>query len=100
MTGIDPEVSQLGYWRDRQEKRAWTARVTIIVAIVGLLVLNTYLMFLSTDAVVLNIDQARLEQSDHVDRLERQLEQLQARVAGIEGGAQSEGGQAEFLAER
>ncbi len=84
MSEVDPDVSQLGYWRSRREKRTWTGAVTIIVALFGLLSLNTYLMFLSTDAVIMNIDQARLEQSDQVDRLEFELAHLENQIATLQ----------------
>ena len=60
MTEVDADVSQLGYWRTRTEKRSWMARVTVLVAVVGLLMLNTYLLFVSTDTIVMNVDQSRL----------------------------------------
>ncbi len=84
MTEVDPEVGQLRYWRDRTEKRSWMARMTVLVAVVGLLILNTYLLFLSSDAVILNIDQARLEQTALTERLEARIGELEGRIGELE----------------
>jgi cell division protein FtsB len=83
MTEIDAEVSQLGYWRNRTERRSWMARLTALVALFGLLMLNTYLLFVSTDTIVMNVDQARLEASDQVDRLELRMEALEEQIADL-----------------
>jgi len=37
------------------------ARLTVLVALVGLLALNTYLLFISSSAVIMNVEQARWE---------------------------------------
>ncbi len=87
MTEVDPDVSQLGYWRSRTERRSWMARLTVLVAVMGLLMLNTYLLFLSTDTMVMNVDQARLEQSDQIDRLEQRLTAMEAEIASLKGEA-------------
>ena len=50
--------------------------MTVLLAVLGLLVLNIFLMYLSSNAVILNIDLSRLEQSDQFDLIERRLELL------------------------
>jgi hypothetical protein len=82
---LEPKTAKLGYFRDIRERRAWMARVTVIVALVGLLGLNTYLLFISSKAVIMNVDLARWEQSEMHDslstrliRVELELEELRA----------------------
>ncbi len=84
---LEINTAQLGYFRDIRERRAWMARVTVIVALVGLLGLNTYLLFISSSAIIMNVDQARWEQSEMHDslstriiRLELELEALRAQA--------------------
>jgi hypothetical protein len=91
LSELEPNTARLGYFRDIRERRAWMARVTVIVAFVGLLGLNTYLLFLSARAVIMNVDQARWEQSEMHDslstrliRLELELEALQAQAERAE----------------
>lgn len=84
MTQVDPEIGQLRYWKDRREQRAWMARMTVLVAVVGLLVLNIYLLFLSSDAIILNVNQVRLEQVEHAERLEACVAHLEARIDHLE----------------
>ena len=90
---LEPNTVQLSYFRDIRERRAWMARVTVIVALVGLLGLNTYLLFISSSAVIMNVDQARWEQSEMHDslstrmiRLELELEDLREQAKGAELG--------------
>ena len=80
---LDPEVRYLSYFRDIRERRSWMARMTVLVAVIGLLGLNSYLLFLSTDAIVMNVDQARLEQSELTERLESRIDQLEADIEEI-----------------
>ena len=70
------ELESLSYFKDIRERRAWVARMTVLVAVLGLLVLNIFLMYLSSNAVILNIDLSRLEQSDQFDLVEKRLEIL------------------------
>ena len=89
MTGresLDGErgVKKLAYFKRIREKRAWTARVTILVIILGLLVLNVYLMFVSMSTVVLNIDMARIEQSDQADLIHARIARIERHVADME----------------
>ena len=87
LTEIEPGTAKLGYFKDIRERRSWMARMTVIVALVGLLGLNTYLLFISSSAVIMNVDQARWEQSEMHDslstriiRLELEIEELRAQV--------------------
>ncbi|HCP46836.1 MAG TPA: hypothetical protein DIU15_12390 [Deltaproteobacteria bacterium] len=84
-TNVSEEVKDLSYFKDLRERRAWMARMTVLIAVLGLLVMNMYVLFISTETVILNVDLARIEQSDQADlleariqRLERQLEALHA----------------------
>lgn len=77
-------VKKLAYFERIREKRAWTARVTILVIILGLLVLNVYLMFVSMSTVVLNIDMARIEQSDQADLIHARIARIERHVADME----------------
>ena len=74
---LQEELKNLSYFKDIRERRAWMARMTVLIAVLGLLVLNVYLMYLSTSAVILNIDLSRLEQSDQFDLVERRLDVVQ-----------------------
>ncbi len=80
---ISDEVSQLSYFRDLRERRAWTARMTVLIAVLGLLILNTYLLFLSSDAVIMNIDTARMGSSEQMDRLETRLERIDEELVKV-----------------
>jgi len=77
-------VRKLAYFTRMREKRAWTARVTILAIILGLLVLNVYLMFVSMNTVVLNIDMARIEQSDQADLIHARIARIERHVADME----------------
>ena len=70
------ELETLSYFADIRERRAWIARMTVLIAVLGLLILNIFLMYLSASAIILNIDLSRLEQSDQFDLVERRLEYL------------------------
>lgn len=74
---LEPVVAKLSYFKDIRERRAWMARVTVVVALVLLLGLNTYLLFLSASAVVMNIDLMRWEQSELHDHLNTQIIRLE-----------------------
>lgn len=74
------ELAQLRYYKDIKERRSWIARVTVLVIALGLLSLNTYLMFVSTSTIVLNIDLARIEQSDQVDLIHARLDAMDRRL--------------------
>ncbi len=74
------ELENLSYFKDIRERRAWIARMTVLLAVLGLLVLNIFLMYLSASAIILNVDLARLEQSDQFDLVERRLEYLDRQV--------------------
>lgn len=74
------ELENLSYFKDMRERRAWVARMTVLLAVLGLLVLNIFLMYLSSSAVILNIDLSRLEQSDQFDLVERRLEHLDRQI--------------------
>jgi hypothetical protein len=84
---LQEELKQLSYFKDLRERRAWMARMTVLIAVLGLLILNVYLMYLSTNAVILNIDLARLEQSDQFDVIERRMELLDRDVGRLEAAA-------------
>ncbi len=75
---------KLAYFERIRKRRAWTARVTILTIILGLLVLNVYLMFVSMNTIVLNIDMARIEQSDQADLVHARIARLERHVADIE----------------
>ena len=72
----EKELKNLSYFTDIRERRAWIARMTVLIAVLGLLMLNIFLMYISANAIILNIDLARLEQSDQFDLVERRLELL------------------------
>jgi hypothetical protein len=74
------ELAQLRYYKDIKQRRSWIARVTVLVIALGLLALNTYLMFVSTSTIVLNIDLARIEQSDQIDLLHARLDRMDRRI--------------------
>ncbi len=74
------ELANLSYFKDIRERRAWIARMTVLLAVLGLLILNIFLMYLSASAVILNIDLSRLEQSDQFDLVERRLEYLDRQI--------------------
>lgn len=84
----EQKTGQLGYFRDIRERRAWMARVTVIVALVGLLGLNTYLLFISSNAVILNVDQARWEQSEMHDSLSTRLILLELELEALQAQAE------------
>ncbi len=84
------ELAQLRYYKDIKERRSWIARVTVLVIALGLLSLNTYLMFVSTSTIVLNIDLARIEQSDQVDMLHVRLDAMDRRIAASSATAVAE----------
>jgi len=92
---LDPTTAKLGYFKDIRERRAWMARVTVIVALVGLLGLNTYLLFISSSAVIMNVDQARWEQSEMHDSLSTRLIRLELELEELREQAE----QAELVAE-
>ena len=73
---LQEDLKDLSYFKDIRERRSWMARMTVLLAVLGLLILNIYLMYLSSNAVILNIDLARLEQSDQFDLMDRRLELL------------------------
>jgi len=77
-------VRQLAYFRQMQQKRAWIARVAVLAVVLGLLVLNVYLMFVTMNTVVLNIDLARIEQSDQADLIHARIVRVERHVAEIE----------------
>jgi hypothetical protein len=83
-TGGEGAFRKLGYFERIRKRRAWTARVTILTIILGLLVLNVYLMFLSTNAIVLNIDMARIEQSDQADLIHARIARVERHIGEIE----------------
>tara|TARA_Y100001968_G_scaffold209067_2_gene192166 strand:- start:5486 stop:5803 length:318 start_codon:yes stop_codon:yes gene_type:complete len=85
------ELESLSYFKDIRERRAWVARMTVLVAVLGLLVLNIFLMYLSSNAVILNIDLSRLEQSDQFDLVEKRLEILNRDLAQLEASCATEG---------
>lgn len=82
------EMKSLSYFKDIRERRAWIARMTVLVAVLGLLILNVYLMYISTSAVILNIDLARLEQSDQFDLVERRLELVRKELKQLQAADQ------------
>lgn len=83
LSDLEPKTAKLGYFRDIRERRAWMARVTVLVALVGLLGLNTYLLFISSSAVIMNVDQARWEQSEMHDSLSTRLIRLELELEAL-----------------
>ncbi len=81
---LQEELKSLSYFKDIRDRRAWMARMTVLLAVVGLLMLNVYLLYLSTNTVILNVDLVRLEQSDQFDLTERRLEHLQMQVRSLQ----------------
>ena len=81
---LQDELKSLSYFKDIRDRRAWMARMTVLLAVVGLLVLNVYLLYLSTNTVVLNLDLVRLEQSDQFDLIERRIEHLDMQVQSLQ----------------
>ncbi len=77
------ELESLSYFKDIRERRAWIARMTVLLAVLGLLVLNIFLMYVSSNAVILNIDLARLEQSDQFDLVERKIDFLNSDIDAL-----------------
>lgn len=73
---IGEEIRRLAYFEDMRSRRAWITRAVVLVIAMGLLFLNTYLLFLSTSAIILNVDLVRLEQSDQADLLHARLDRL------------------------
>ncbi len=62
--------------------------LTVIVALVGLLGLNTYLLYISSSAVILNVDQARWEQSEMHDSLSTRLIRLELELEALPAPAE------------
>jgi len=81
---LQEELKSLSYFKDIRDRRAWMARMTVLLAVVGLLMLNVYLLYLSTNTVILNGDLVRLEQSDQFDLTVRRLEHLQMQVRSLQ----------------
>jgi len=88
------ELENLSYFKDIRERRSWMARMTVLLAVLGLLVLNIFLMYLSSNAVILNIDLSRLEQSDQFDLVERRLEVLNRDVKALKATCGDPSGEA------
>jgi hypothetical protein len=88
------EVSHLGYFKDLRERRAWIARMTVLIAVMSLLMMNTYLLFLSTDSVILNLDLVRMEQSNDTDLLHLRLDVLELRIIELQAVAAAANGAA------
>ena len=84
---LQEELKNLSYFKDIRERRAWMARMTVLLAVLGLLILNVYLMYLSTNAVILNIDLTRLEQSDQFDVIERRFDLLDREMRAMKATA-------------
>ena len=82
---FDRKTSKLNYFKDIRERRAWMARLTVLVALVGLLALNTYLLFISSSAVIMNVDQARWEQSEMHDSLSTRIIRLELEIEDLRG---------------
>jgi len=81
---LQEELKNLSYFQDLRERRAWMARMTVLLAVVGLLVLNVYLLYVSTNTVILNVDLVRLEQSDQFDLMEYRLDRLQNKINALQ----------------
>ena len=80
---VSEDVKQLSYFKDLRERRAWMARLTVLLAVLALLVLNMYLLFIAVNTVILNIDLARIEQSDQADAMEKRMDAITNELAGL-----------------
>jgi len=89
-TDVSEEVKDLSYFKDLRERRAWMARMTVLIAVLGLLIMNMYLLFISTQTVILNVDLARIEQSDQADLLEVRIHRLEMQVRALKDGPSTE----------
>ena len=96
---LEPAVAYLGYFKDIRERRSWMARLTVVVAVVGLLGLNIYLMFLSTNAVIANIDQARIDQTALADNLQLRIDDLEQEVESLRGALGAADAEAETVSQ-
>ncbi|MAG58939.1 MAG: hypothetical protein CMJ83_21845 [Planctomycetes bacterium] len=81
---VAKELRQLAFYQEQRHRRRWIARATGLVIVFGFLALNTVLLYVSTSTVVLNIDLARVEQSDQADLLHARLARLERHVASLE----------------
>ena len=75
-----PHDSQEHLPREDYVKRLYAMQVTTLFALIAMLGLNAYLLFVSTDTVVMNVDLARLAESDHFDAVEHRLEGVEERL--------------------
>ena len=60
--------------------RLYRMQFATMFAVVAMLGLNAYLLFLSTDTVVMYVDLARLAESDHFDALDNRLDRVEDRI--------------------
>jgi len=81
---VAKELRQLAFYQEQRDRRRWIARATGLVILFGFLAVNTVLLYVSTSTVVLNIDLARVEQSDQADLLHARLARLERHVANLE----------------
>ena len=84
-------IQKLEYYQQQEARRTMIARVVLLTVIIGMLGLNMWLTQRNYDSLVINMNQARIEQDQlhdsttvRLQQMERQMEQLQNTVDMLE----------------
>lgn len=87
----DNPLQKLEYYQHQEARKTMLARVVLLTVIIGMLGLNMWLTQRTHDSMVINLNQARIEQDQLHDSttvrlrtMEQQMEQLQAAVDQLE----------------
>ena len=91
------DLSKLEFFQEQAARRTLVARVLLLGVIFGMLALNVWATWRNHETLLINIDQARLEQAQVLEttqadlaRVEAQLERLTAQVDALRASAAGE----------
>jgi hypothetical protein len=84
MSDLSEELRRLEYYQRREAKRTFIARAVLLTFIVGLLGTNLMMTWQMRSDMVVNIDQARLEQAALQDQQNVDLVAMEQRLAAVE----------------
>ena len=88
VTGVDDtmrfDIRQLEYFQRQQERRVNVSRAMILALAFTLMAVNIWLTERNNEALLINVDQARLAQSEMDERNSVRFNVLKARLAKLE----------------
>lgn len=84
MSDLSEELRRLEYYQRQEARKTFYARAILLTFIVGLLGANLAMTWQMRADMVVNIDQARLEQASLLDQQSADMVEMEQRLAVVE----------------